>query len=170
MIGAEVRRRREELGMTGAQLAARAGLAPSAVSQIETGRRTPSSASVVKLAEGLGVEVGALYPKKAQAPLLPPDVGGGELGAYFQLVNRQLERFLSGEDPKLVVAGLSYAASRLVEWTGQDFEGEARKLSELQLPVLAEADPNSLYWPLEVKRLEEALESLEKAPEESRKV
>ncbi len=69
MIGEEVRRRREELGLTGAQLAERAGLAPSAVSQIETGKRTPSSASVLKLAEGLGVEVGELYPKKAQASL-----------------------------------------------------------------------------------------------------
>jgi len=69
MIGEEVRRQREELGLTGAQLAERAGLAPSAVSQIETGRRVPSSASVVKLAEGLGVDVGDLYPKKAQAAL-----------------------------------------------------------------------------------------------------
>jgi transcriptional regulator with XRE-family HTH domain len=76
MIGEEVRRRREDLGLTGAQLAARAGMAPSAVSQIETGKRTPSSASVVKLAEGLGVEVGDLYPKKAQAPL-PLDVPAG---------------------------------------------------------------------------------------------
>jgi XRE family transcriptional regulator, fatty acid utilization regulator len=69
MIGEEVRRQREELGLTGAQLAARAGLAPSAVSQIETGKRSPSSMSVMKLADALGVEVGQLYPKKAQAPL-----------------------------------------------------------------------------------------------------
>jgi transcriptional regulator with XRE-family HTH domain len=69
MIGEEVRRQREELGLTGAQLAARAGLAPSAVSQIETGKRSPSSISVMKLADALGVEVGQLYPKKAQAPL-----------------------------------------------------------------------------------------------------
>ena len=68
MIGEEVRRRREGLGLTGAQLAERAGMAPSAVSQIETGKRTPSSSSVVKLAAGLGVEVGALFPK-SQRPL-----------------------------------------------------------------------------------------------------
>lgn len=68
MIGDEVRRRREELGLTGAQLATRAGMAPSAVSQIETGKRTPSSTSVLKLAAALGVEVGDLYPK-GQAPL-----------------------------------------------------------------------------------------------------
>jgi transcriptional regulator with XRE-family HTH domain len=69
MIGEEVRRRREELGLTGAELAERANLAPSAVSQIETGKRSPSSNSIVKLAEALGVEVGELFPKKAQAPL-----------------------------------------------------------------------------------------------------
>ena len=69
MIGDEVRRRREGLGLTGAQLAARAGMAPSAVSQIETGKRIPSSASVIKLAEALGVEVGDLYPKNLAPPL-----------------------------------------------------------------------------------------------------
>jgi transcriptional regulator with XRE-family HTH domain len=80
MIGEEVRRRREGLGLTGAQLATRAGMAPSAVSQIETGKRTPSSASVVKLAYALGVEVGQLYPKEqARLPLedvvsLPLDI------------------------------------------------------------------------------------------------
>lgn len=68
MIGEEVRRRREELGLTGAQLAERAGMAPSAVSQIETGKRTPSSTSVLKLAGALGAEVGELFPK-VQAPL-----------------------------------------------------------------------------------------------------
>lgn len=68
MVGEEVRRRREELGLTGAQLAQRASMAPSAVSQIETGKRSPSSNSVVKLAEALGVEVGDLFPLD-QAPL-----------------------------------------------------------------------------------------------------
>jgi transcriptional regulator with XRE-family HTH domain len=63
MIGQEVRRRREELGLTGAELAARSGLSPGAISQIENGKRTPSSTTVMKLARGLGVEVGELYPK-----------------------------------------------------------------------------------------------------------
>jgi transcriptional regulator with XRE-family HTH domain len=74
MIGKEVRRHRQELGLTGAQLAARAGMAPSAVSQIETGKRTPSSTSVMKLAEALGVEVAELFPKsQAPLPLDTPD-------------------------------------------------------------------------------------------------
>src|SRR5215210_5184414 len=68
MVGDEVRRRRLKLGLTGAQLAERASMAPSAVSQIETGKRSPSSDSVIKLADALGVNVGDLFPK-AQAPL-----------------------------------------------------------------------------------------------------
>jgi transcriptional regulator with XRE-family HTH domain len=79
MIGKEVRRRREELGLTGAQLAARAGMAPSAVSQIETGKRSPSSASVIKLAQALGVEAGELFP--LEQPRLPELAPPGE--AYF---------------------------------------------------------------------------------------
>jgi transcriptional regulator with XRE-family HTH domain len=69
MIGEEIRRRRREKGLTIAQLAERSNMAPSAISQIETGKRTPSSESVIKLAHALEVEVGDLYPKKAQAQL-----------------------------------------------------------------------------------------------------
>jgi transcriptional regulator with XRE-family HTH domain len=73
MIGEEVRRRREETGLTGAQLAERAGLAPSAVSQIETGKRSPSSTSIIKLATALGVEPGDLFPLD-EPPLLSREV------------------------------------------------------------------------------------------------
>ena len=79
MIGEEVRRRREELGLTGAQLAARAGMAPSTVSQIETGKRSPSSASVMKLAQALGIEAGDLFP--LEQPRLPELVPPGK--TYF---------------------------------------------------------------------------------------
>jgi transcriptional regulator with XRE-family HTH domain len=99
MIGREIRRRREEMGLTGAHLAARAGMAPSAVSQIETGKRTPSSTSVAKLAEALSVEPGDLFPKKAQSPLPledRPRAAGIEAGeAYFM----QPEE---GEEPDVV--------------------------------------------------------------------
>src|SRR5215217_5843694 len=63
MIGEEIRRRRQEKGWTGVQLADKAGMAPSAVSQIETGKRSPHSASVIKLAAALKCEVADLYPK-----------------------------------------------------------------------------------------------------------
>jgi transcriptional regulator with XRE-family HTH domain len=87
MIGEEVRRRREALGLTGAQLATRAGLAPSAVSQIETGKRTPSSTSVIKLATALGLEVGDLYPKGASQLSLETLTVGNQPVPTFKLAD-----------------------------------------------------------------------------------
>lgn len=92
MIGEEIRKYREELGLTGSQLAARAGMAPSAVSQIETGKRTPNSASVIKLAEALGVEVGALFPKgQPPLPLESEERRPRVFDMVHELVSRQLE-------------------------------------------------------------------------------
>src|SRR5918997_4389568 len=72
-VGPAVRRFREEREWTNAQLAVYAGLAPSAVSEIENGKRNASAATLVKLAEAFQVEVSDLFPK-AQAPLpLPPE-------------------------------------------------------------------------------------------------
>jgi transcriptional regulator with XRE-family HTH domain len=83
LIGEEIRRRRQEKGWTGVQLAEKAGMAPSAISQIETGRRSPHSASVIKLAAALECEVAELYPKAPQAPL-PLDLDAHPPGtAYF---------------------------------------------------------------------------------------
>ena len=86
MIGEAVRRRREELSLTGAQLAEKAGMAPSAVSQIETGKRTPISSSVVKLAAALGVEVGDLFPK-GQASL--PDFEDERRATVYRFTGEQ---------------------------------------------------------------------------------
>ena len=67
-VGEEVKRLREELGWTQPRLAVEAGVAVSAVSQIENGRRSPNVGTLEKLAEGLDVEVADLFPK-AQASL-----------------------------------------------------------------------------------------------------
>jgi transcriptional regulator with XRE-family HTH domain len=67
-VGAEIRRLRQARGWTGAQLAVYAGMAPSAISQIETGRRSPNAGSLEKIATALEVAVVDLFPK-AQSPL-----------------------------------------------------------------------------------------------------
>ncbi|MDP9481444.1 MAG: helix-turn-helix domain-containing protein [Actinomycetota bacterium] len=67
-VGREVRRLREERGWSQAKLAAGADMAVSGISQIETGVRSPSAATLTKLARAFGVEVADLFPK-AQAPL-----------------------------------------------------------------------------------------------------
>ena len=79
-VGQEIRRQREEKGWSQAKLGVDSGLGPSGISQIETGRRNPSAASLQRIAEALHVEVGELFPKdQARLPLedvvsLPLDI------------------------------------------------------------------------------------------------
>jgi transcriptional regulator with XRE-family HTH domain len=69
----QLRRIRKERGLSQAKLAARAGLDPSTVNQIETGARKPSTATLEKIAEALEVDLADLFRgyvvPKAQAPL-----------------------------------------------------------------------------------------------------
>ena len=56
-VGKEIRRLREAKGWGQTKLAAAADMAVSGVSQIENGHRNPNSATLIKLAGALGVEV-----------------------------------------------------------------------------------------------------------------
>ena len=85
-VGAEIRRLREGRGWTGAQLAVYAGMAPSAVSQIETGRRSPNTGSLAKIAKALEVEVVDLFPKE-QASL--PDFEDERRSTIYRFTGEQ---------------------------------------------------------------------------------
>jgi DNA-binding XRE family transcriptional regulator len=67
-----VRALRRWRGLTQLQLAAKAGLAPLYVSQIETGRRTGSPRVLRALAEALGVDVDLVVPREAATPGAAP--------------------------------------------------------------------------------------------------
>jgi len=60
-LGGRIRALRTEREMQQRQLAEKAELAPSMVSQIESGRLTPSLNTLRRLAEALGVTIGALF-------------------------------------------------------------------------------------------------------------
>ncbi len=77
-VGKEVRRLREARGWGQTKLAAAADMAVSGVSQIENGHRNPNSATLIKLARALGVEVADLFPKAALP--LPFEVAAGAAG------------------------------------------------------------------------------------------
>jgi transcriptional regulator with XRE-family HTH domain len=64
----EVRRLREEKGWGQKELAFHAHLSQSVISEIETGKRSPSARTLQKLAGALGVEVRDLFPL-GQVPL-----------------------------------------------------------------------------------------------------
>ena len=60
-IGRRIRELREGRGITQRALARAAGIAPNSLYLIESSRRTPSAATVEKLARGLDVEPGVLF-------------------------------------------------------------------------------------------------------------
>lgn len=70
---------REERGLSQAQLAARAGLQPAAVSHFETGGRKPSFENLVKLAEALSVTTDYLLGRERAA-----EAAGEEISALFR--------------------------------------------------------------------------------------
>jgi transcriptional regulator with XRE-family HTH domain len=62
-IGHNIRRLRDEKGWNQTELGFRAGASASIISLIENGKRNPSTATLAKIAEALGVEVVDLFPK-----------------------------------------------------------------------------------------------------------
>lgn len=65
-LGAEVRRRREAVGMTQATLASRIGVLRTTVTNIERGRQGVFAHQVVQLAMALGVEAASLLPSSLE--------------------------------------------------------------------------------------------------------
>ncbi len=60
-LGANIRQRREEAGITVTELARRAGLTKSAVSKIETGKASPPISTILRIAQALNVPLAELF-------------------------------------------------------------------------------------------------------------
>jgi transcriptional regulator with XRE-family HTH domain len=65
-LGAAVKHRREELGLTQEQLANDTDLHQRWISNVETGKRNPSYASLRRLAAGLGLSASELLVRAEQ--------------------------------------------------------------------------------------------------------
>jgi transcriptional regulator with XRE-family HTH domain len=68
-LGERIRALRAERALQQRQLAEKAGLTPSMLSQIESGRLTPSLHTLGKLAGGLGVPMATLFDQRAEGRL-----------------------------------------------------------------------------------------------------
>jgi transcriptional regulator with XRE-family HTH domain len=86
-VGQEIRQRRNEKGWSQAKLGVLSGTGPSGISQIETGRRNPSAATIQRIADALDVEVAELFPKE-QSPLPSPAVA--EMDATLSAIRENL--------------------------------------------------------------------------------
>ncbi len=98
----EVRRLREEKGWGQKELAYHAGLSQSVISEIETGKRSPSARTMRKLAAALEVEVRALFPLD-QRPLPFEVTAGPTTGAEaptaeeaLSMSRREFEEYVEG--------------------------------------------------------------------------
>lgn len=93
----EVRRLRQEKGWNQTELAFYAGLAPSVISEIETGKRNPSAGTLHKLAEALDVDVPDLFERtqdlKAQAPLPFEEGPQRRIAAEDEAIRAQREAY-----------------------------------------------------------------------------
>lgn len=92
-FGKELRRRREEAGLTRQALAKRAGLTPNYIGGIETGKRDPSLATVMALARGLRISPGELV--GGLGKLSPEAIEAGRIAeATFPHLHEAVVRFL----------------------------------------------------------------------------
>jgi transcriptional regulator with XRE-family HTH domain len=62
LIGDKIRELREKSGMTMSELSEKSGVSQGALSLIETGKRTPGTSTLLKIAKGLGVDVSEFAP------------------------------------------------------------------------------------------------------------
>jgi transcriptional regulator with XRE-family HTH domain len=81
-IGSSIRRLRQHAGLTVEQLAARAGLRSKAVGEIETGASDPPLSALNRLADALGVSVGALLEPSSDDPVRV--TSGREVGPLWR--------------------------------------------------------------------------------------
>ena len=79
-LGANIRRRREEAGLTLTDLAARASLTKGAMSKIETGKGSPAIATVFRIAEALGCALSELFADSEESvPYALTRAGAGKI-------------------------------------------------------------------------------------------
>lgn len=104
-VGQQIRRLRDAKGWNQAELAVYAGIGPSGVSQIETGKRNPSAATLQKIAEALGVEISDLFPN-VEAPLWSDKVS--RAGAFnFREAREELEKYCQRWERRLAEGDLN---------------------------------------------------------------
>ncbi|GHF32083.1 transcriptional regulator with XRE-family HTH domain [Amycolatopsis bartoniae] len=97
-VGAAVRRRRRELGMTGKELAARLGVSASFITQVEKGQSSISLPRLYRLAEVLGTTPNGLLPVSS-ASIMVTRAGTGQEMPAAQREDAQRPRLLTRGGP-----------------------------------------------------------------------
>jgi two-component system response regulator len=97
MFGAEVKRRRTELGLSQEELAERADLHRTYVSDVESGKRNPSLASIQRLAGALGAPLSVVFGSAEGTALRPAP---GRVDGHPAAADRTADILLADGDAK----------------------------------------------------------------------
>ncbi len=158
----QVRRLRQQKGWTQAELAFHAGMGPTAVNQIETGRREPSAGSLRKLADALGVSIPDLFEGtdsgKASAPPLSFDESERrarveDLAAHMSWRAGEIEREVADPDSP------HFRDGEAVHRWSSSLNREYRVLSEYRDRLRQEPDEDAMVLDRAQVRLWRALEA-----------
>ncbi len=101
----ELRRMREEAGLTQVGLAKASGVDRGTIIKIERGQRSPTVETLAKLARAMGAEISDFFPK-AQAPLWSGEAPGRRSSAFsFEEARESLERYCERWEKLLAEGG-----------------------------------------------------------------
>jgi len=112
----ELRKMREEAGVSQSELARQSGVDRATINRVEMGRRSPSIETLEKLAAAMGTEVADFFPK-AQAPLWSGD-GAGRRDIYvpwLEFVNSYADRWEEKIAQEALDLGAVYEFIAIVE-------------------------------------------------------
>lgn len=128
-VGEKIKRLREDREWTQPRLAVEAGVAVSAVSQIENGRRSPNVGTLDKLARALSVEVADLF-KKVDSPKGREQQPSLDAAVFSEALQEALA---------VLLRGLARRGRRIVEQSVREGASEhlSRDLVEYQAEAVA---------------------------------
>lgn len=127
-LGARIRVYREQAGMQSQELAARLGIDPSAMSNIERGRRSVKTDELVRIAEALGVSPLALLDEESLPARMPlaarRDGGPGTIkGAAYS-------RLLALSEIHTVLSDAGYESTPRLDEAPQPGSGSWKRVAE----------------------------------------
>ncbi len=169
-VGGEVRRTRQALGVTLADLAATASISVGMLSKIENGQAAPSLSTLHALAGALNVPIATFFSsfdEKREATFVKSGQGlaihrrGTSKGHLYQLLGHSV-RSATKVEPFLITLDASSDAYPIFEHSGTEFiymlEGEVSYRHGDQTYLLSPGDSlffdaRALHGPLELRRL-----------------
>jgi transcriptional regulator with XRE-family HTH domain len=122
-VGPVVRKLREAKGWSQAKLAGETRMAVSGVSQIENDKRNPNSATLLKLARALEVEVADLFPL-GQPTLL-------EETSYLELAHEDFLRIVKAADLQKLGEIAEQIRDKTDDWLADESHDPIRPMARL---------------------------------------